>query len=279
LGSVTPASTRDPVATHYDALDRWYRALWGEHLHHGLWGPNTRDHLEASEALLRALADAARLNPRMRACDVGCGYGGPARWLAAITGSEILGITNSPAQAAFAREISADPRVEIRLGDWRANGLPGGAFDAVLAIESLAHFANPAWAIREMVRVAKPGGRIVIATWITDENPSAQANRWLLDPIRRTGESPGLANEAAYQKWLTEAGAEEVSVARLGPQVRRTWSNAMRSALKALLRDRALRRDALRHPIGTSRLAASAARIWLGYRLGRLDYAIFTYVR
>ena len=279
MGSVTPASTRDPVATHYDALDRWYRALWGEHLHHGLWGPNTRDRLEASEALLRALVDAARLNPGMHVCDVGCGYGGPARWLAAITGAEILGITNSPAQAAFAREVSADPRVDIRLGDWRANGLPGGAFDAVLAIESLAHFTHPAEAIREMIRVAKPDGRIVIATWITGKSPSRWANRWLLDPIRRTGESPGLAEETAYQKWLKEAGAVEISVEHFGPQVRRTWSNAMLRAVQALFTDRALLRDAVCHPVQTWRLATSAARIWLGYRLGRLDYAIFTYVR
>jgi tocopherol O-methyltransferase len=275
---VRAASTRDPVATHYDALDRWYRALWGEHLHHGLWGKNACNRQEASEALLRALATSARLSPGTLVCDVGCGYGGPARWLAAITGAEILGITNSPAQAMFAWGIS-DPRVEIRLGDWRENGLPNEAFDTVLAIESLAHFENPAEAIAEMVRVTKPGGRIVIATWITGENPSVRANRWLLDPIRRTGESPSLANEAAYRKWLTEAGAVEISVERLGPQVRRTWSNAMLSALKAPLRDPALLRDALRHPVRTWRLAASAARIWLGYRLGPLDYAIFTYAR
>ena len=276
---MTPASTRDPVAAHYDALDRWYRALWGEHLHHGLWGPDTRDQEAASEALLRAIATAARLSPGTRACDVGCGYGGPARWLAANTGAEILGLTNSPAQAAFAREVSYDPRVEIRLGDWRTNGLADGSFDAVLAIESLAHFANPAEAIAEMVRVTKPGGRIVIATWMTGDNPSAWENRWLLEPIRRTGESPGLVDEAAYRKWLTETGGVEVSIERLGPQVRRTWSNAMLSTLKALPRDRALFRDALLHPVRTWRLAASAARIWLGYRLGVLDYAIFTYAR
>lgn len=276
---MTTASTRDPVARHYDALDRWYRALWGEHLHHGIWKPDTRDRQEAADALLRAIATAARLSPGMRACDVGCGYGGPARWLTAATGAEILGITNSHTQAVFAREISSGPRVEIRLGDWLTNGLPGESFDAVLAIESLAHFADPAGAIEEMVRVTRPGGRIVIATWMTGENPSAWVNRWLLDPIRRTGESPGLAGESAYRKWLTDAGAVEVSVERLGSRVRRTWSNAMLSALKALFRDRALLRDALRHPVRTWSLAESAARIWLGYRLGSLDYALFTYER
>jgi tocopherol O-methyltransferase len=276
---VTSAALRDPVAAHYDALDRWYRALWGADLHHGIWRKHTRDRKEASEELLRAIATAARLSPNKRVCDVGCGYGGPARWLAANTGADVLGLTNSPAQAAFARAISSDPRVEITFGDWRANGLGDGTFDAVLAIESLAHFPDPAEAIREMVRVTKPGGRIVIATWITGENPSAWTNRWLFDPIRRTGESPGLTNAVAYRQWLLETGAVEVSTERLGPWVRRTWSNAMATALRALVRDRALLREALRHPARTWRLAASAARIWFAYRVGLLDYAIFTFAR
>jgi len=276
---VSASLPRDPVAAHYDTLDRWYRALWGDHLHHGIWRANTRDRKEASEELLRAIVTAAQLGPGMRACDVGCGYGGPTRWLATNTGAKILGVTNSPKQAAFAREIAAAPRVEIHFGDWRANGLPDGAFDAVLAIESLAHFPDPASAIREMVRVAKPGGRIVIATWITAKSPSRWGNRWLLDPIRRTGESPGLAEETAYQKWLKEAGAVEISVEHFGPQVRHTWSNAMLCAVKALFTDRALLRDAVRHPVQTWRLATSAVRIWLGYRVGALDYAIFTYAR
>ncbi|MGC4013959.1 MAG: class I SAM-dependent methyltransferase [Luteolibacter sp.] len=78
------------AARHYDTLDVWYRALWGEHLHHGIWLPETKDHAEATANLLQAVATAARLQPSMRICDVGCGYGGPARWLAANCGWKSL---------------------------------------------------------------------------------------------------------------------------------------------------------------------------------------------
>jgi tocopherol O-methyltransferase len=29
--------TAESVARHYDTLDRFYREIWGEHVHHGLW--------------------------------------------------------------------------------------------------------------------------------------------------------------------------------------------------------------------------------------------------
>ena len=35
--SAAPEVTREDVARHYDQLDRFYRELWGEHVHHGFW--------------------------------------------------------------------------------------------------------------------------------------------------------------------------------------------------------------------------------------------------
>jgi tocopherol O-methyltransferase len=275
LVTLTPASPPNPAGRHYNALDLWYRALWGDHLHHGLWNNRTRGWDEARDNLLRAVADAAALQPGERLCDVGCGYGGPARWLAAATGASVVGITNSPVQAAFARSAPA-VGVEIRLADWRVNDFPDCTFDAVLALESLAHFEDPAAAIAEMVRVAKPDGRLVVATWISRENPPPWASPLLLDPIRAAGELPGLAGLQSYRTWLTEAGAREVSVALVGDAVRPTWQRAFCRACRRLIWDRSLRSAALRDPLATARLAASAARVWLSYRLGLLDYAIFT---
>ena len=53
----------------------------------------------------------------------------------------------------------------------------------------------------------------------------------------------------------------------------------MVQSVKALFTDHALLRDAVCHPVRAWRLATSAVRIWLGYRVGALDYAIFTYAR
>ncbi|MDP9384651.1 MAG: methyltransferase type 11, partial [Actinomycetota bacterium] len=52
---ITPRAAIAPAAVggHYDALDRWYREIWGEHVHHGLW----EERRLAPEAAARRLAE------------------------------------------------------------------------------------------------------------------------------------------------------------------------------------------------------------------------------
>lgn len=259
------------VSRHYDRLDVWYRSLWGEHLHHGLWEPGTTDRQEAAFNLLRAVAKAAHLQPGMRVCDVGCGYGGPARWLAAATGLRITAVTNSEKQFA-ALQGTVGP-VEPMLADWMENGLANASFDAVLAIESTPHFPDLRHGLAEMLRVLKPGGLLVMAMWIEGDDLPVWAKWLLLEPIRNAGAMPGLRPESAHLQSLIDQSAE-ISVSRIGSQVKRTWSSGMAVALRALVSDADLRKEALRHPIQAFRLALSSVRIWVAYCLGVLDYAI-----
>lgn len=262
------------VSRHYDRLDVWYRSLWGDHLHHGLWNRETASREEAALNLLRSVASAMRLERGMKVCDVGCGYGGPARWLTAETGAVVTGVTNSRKQ--FNSLGAATGPVTPVLADWIENGLPAESFDRVLSLESISHFPNPAAALQEMWRVLKPGGRMVIATW-TEQGDLPDWVKWLwLAPIRKAGVMPGLSTGGALRRALPENAQSGASVQHLGDRVGKTWSSGMTAALWQLISDRGLRRDALRHPIQTLRLAVSSLLIWLGYRFDILDYLILT---
>ncbi|RZM06556.1 MAG: SAM-dependent methyltransferase, partial [Sphingomonas sp.] len=52
----TPQAAAD-VAVHYDELDAIYRAVWGEHVHHGLWRTGRESSAEATVTLSLAVAE------------------------------------------------------------------------------------------------------------------------------------------------------------------------------------------------------------------------------
>src|SRR3954451_17141093 len=86
------------VAAHYDDLDRFYREIWGEHVHHGLWTSARSTPVEAARRLIDVVAGLARVKAGDDVCDVGCSYGGTARVLARDYAAVVTALTISKAQ-------------------------------------------------------------------------------------------------------------------------------------------------------------------------------------
>src|SRR5687767_12421356 len=167
--SNTVQSVAQQVAHHYDELDPFYRALWGEHLHHGLWQSGAESAAEATRQLAITVAACARIQPGDAVCDAGCGYGGTARLFAQSYAASVTGLTLSPAQALYARAqpvAAGAPTPFYVQADWLANPLPAQHFDAVIAIESTEHMADLAACFAEAWRVLRPGGRLVVCAWL-----------------------------------------------------------------------------------------------------------------
>ncbi len=98
--------------------------------------------------------------------DVGCGPGDDARRLAALTGDagRVVGVDTSDAMVSEARRRAEDSGlpVEFRTADAHRLALPDTEFDAARAERVFQHLTNPAQALRELARVTRDGGRIVI---------------------------------------------------------------------------------------------------------------------
>ena len=261
------------VASHYDELDGFYRRIWGEHLHHGLWttGRETRD--EAVIALLEFVAKKSGLREGLRVCDAGCGYGATGRWLWERYRAHVTGYTVSPAQHASALQ-ACPPGHRYVLGDWTRNEEPAASFDVVLAVESTEHMADRLEVVREAHRLLRPGGRFVIAAWLSRPNPSRWQTRFLLDPICREGmlASP-LPTVDEWRDTLDEGGFTVIAGDLVGSAVRRTWRHSALGVARQLGRAsgwRYLLDATKRH----RRFALTVFRIWIAYGVRAMDYVV-----
>src|SRR5690554_3408915 len=102
------------------------------------------------------------LEPGMSLLDVGCGPGTVTIDLASRV-ARAVGIDRAPSVLAAAREAAAGTaNVEFLEGDAYALPFADGSFDVVYAHQVLQHLKDPVAALREMRRVAKPGGYVAV---------------------------------------------------------------------------------------------------------------------
>ena len=111
------------------------------------------------------LADTAGLAPGDRVLDVGCGTGVLARAAAdrVATERQVTGLDINVGMLAVARRIR--PQIDWREGDATKLPLPDESYDVVMSQYSLMYFPDRIAALKEMMRVLKPGGRLAIAVW------------------------------------------------------------------------------------------------------------------
>ncbi|MFO0909835.1 MAG: class I SAM-dependent methyltransferase [Isosphaeraceae bacterium] len=266
------------VAAHYDDLDLFYRAFWGEHVHHGLFDQPGLTPEQATLRLVTEVADRARIGEGSSVCDVGCGYGATARWLAQKRSAAVTALTISGAQHAYATSLapnSVNPRYLLR--DWLYNDLEDDQFDALIAIESSEHMPDLAAFFVEAGRVLRPGGRMVVCAWLTRETPGKWERRWLVDPICREGRMRGMESVAEYQRLAKEAGLSSVEAWDVSRHVKKTWPICAWRVVKGLLKEPAYRRFLLRDGGPNRIFALTLLRIWVAYELGAMRYGLLTF--
>ena len=276
ISSSCPVTVNE-VAHHYDELDRYYREIWGEHVHHGLWESGDETSEEAVLNLVKSVARRGQITTGMRVCDVGCGYGGTARLLNSEFGAIVSAITLSPAQFRHAVSLRGDAHSpEYLLGDWANNELPSGIFDAVISIESSEHMQDKAPFFSQAHRVLKAGGRMVVCAWLAAESPTRAQRQYLLEPICREGRVPGMGTESDYRKWFSDAGFTLEGFEDVSARVRKTWRICVSRLLPSIVRQPDYLRFLFDAGARNRIFLVTIARIWLAYALGAMRYGIFT---
>ncbi len=122
---------------HYDLGNDLYRIMLDSRMIYSCAYWRHADTLEeAQEAKLDLVCRKLQLEPGMRLLDIGCGWGGMARWAAEHYGVSVVGVTVSRQQARLASEICQGLPVEILLEDYRSIE---GEFDRIVSIGMFEH--------------------------------------------------------------------------------------------------------------------------------------------
>ncbi|HLI58281.1 MAG TPA: class I SAM-dependent methyltransferase [Solirubrobacteraceae bacterium] len=182
--------------------------------------------------VLRTILAHAAPAPDETWLEAACGPGVVSRHLAPHVRA-VHGVDLTPAMVELARQSAAAAEianVTFAVGDATATGLPDASFDGAITRFSLHHIPVPGRVLEELARVVSPGGGIVVADHLADEDADAcawsQEVERLRDPshwasltalrLRELGETAGLRLDAEtvvpieldFDDWLRRGGED-----------------------------------------------------------------------
>ncbi|HBZ95730.1 MULTISPECIES: C17 cyclopropane fatty acid synthase CfaB [unclassified Pseudomonas] len=236
-------SDAEAIRYHYDLSNDFYR-LWLDRdmVYSCAYFKTGQENLDqAQQGKLRHLCRKLRLQPGDRLLDVGCGWGGLARFAAREYEVEVYGITLSQAQLELGRQRLAEEgleaRVTLALLDYR--DLPqDGRFDKVVSVGMFEHVghANLPLYCERLFGAVRAGGLVMnhgITSRFTDGRPVGRGAGEFIDRyVFPQGELPHLATMA---RAISEAGLEIVDVESLRLHYARTlhlWSQGLERRLQ-----------------------------------------------
>jgi len=175
--------------------------------------------------------------------DLGCGTGQVTEVLAPFVRA-IVAVDDSAAMLGAARErLSGFENVVVQVGSLESLPIDGGVLDAVVVFLVLHHVAEPGEAFREMARVLRPGGRMLVVDLIRHDQEDYRKRMghiWL-----------GFGMEQ-LRSWTEDAGMEGFRYVQLPPD-----PDARGPALFAATARRSGNRDGWRDVDSGARIAAA----------------------
>jgi MPBQ/MSBQ methyltransferase len=226
-----------------NAYDQWtedgiLEFYWGEHIHLGHYGspPQRKDFLVAKADFVHEMVrwgGLDQLPPGTTVLDVGCGIGGSSRILAREYGFVVTGITISPQQVNRAQQLTpADLPVQFQVDDAMAMSFPDASFDVVWSIEAGPHMPDKAVFAKELLRVLKPGGVLVVADWNQRDDRQKPLNAWerpVMQQLLDQWSHPAFASIEGFAELLEATGlvAGKVTTADWTEATRLSWLDSI----------------------------------------------------
>ena len=185
----------------------WWRMDESMGLHYGVWEEDTTSLRDAIINTNKGLMELGKINEGARVLDAGCGVGGSAILLAKTLGCQVTGITLSAKQVGAATRYAVNNMVgdktHFEVMDYTDTVFAADTFDFIWAIESMQTGPDKAKFFKEVKRILKPGGKLLIADcfkafpYDVDQEPNmlTMLNGWAMSDLLTIDEISKLAEQ------------------------------------------------------------------------------------
>lgn len=194
------------VAEYYNTTQNHYERWWdlkkSLSLHYGIWTDQTKSFSESIRNTNRTLFELAEIEPTDHVLDAGCGVGGAAVYIHTNCGAKVTGISLSEKQIAFAHQYSVENNltdsIDFKVQDYSKTSFADQSFDAVWACESISSAPDEELFVKEVARVLKKGGRLVLSDCFVTKDGQEDKNQWM----KKWDDTWAIGNRTTSQKFV-----------------------------------------------------------------------------
>ena len=171
---------------------------------------------ELIQDIKRRMLEVRPAHEGERVLDVGCGLGHEVRRWAQRLGprGRVVGVDQSEPMIAQARRRGTESPVEYLVGDARRLELADDSFDLCRAERVLRYIEQPEQALREMARVVRPGGEVVVFDFDSDHTivdaPDPALTRRIAEVLDAAVPNPWMGRQ--LPRLFRQVGLTEVTV-------------------------------------------------------------------
>ena len=176
---------------HYDLGNALFKAMLDPHMIYSCgYFKNASSLEEAQEAKLELLCQKLQLKPGLHLLDIGCGFGGLAKYAAEKYGVRVTGITISKKQYEFAKEFCKNLPIDIALKDYRNIH---GQFDRVVSVGMFEHVGHLNYlTFMQTIHQSLVENGLFLLHTIGINETSPDINEWTLKYIFPNGMLPSI---------------------------------------------------------------------------------------
>jgi len=218
--------TNKDIENYYDQSEVHYRIFWklkkSMGLHYGIWNKDTKNLADAVLNTNKMLMELGGIKSIDLMLDAGCGIGGSSIYVSKNTGCNVIGISLSKKQVntatGLAKEYNLSDKIHFYQKDYTATGFDDNTFDIVWAIESMQTAKDKSLFYKEISRILKPGGKLLMADvfkpqgYNIDDEKDMQVmlNGWAMSDILSLDEFKKLAAEYSFDVTTLQDVSNEV---------------------------------------------------------------------